>query len=212
MSNYSENPIDGLVALEILQFCINSMWPSDDIWRHRTWSTLAQIMACCLTAPSHYLNQCWLIINKVQPHSSGNHFTKDTSAINHLNQFENYMFKFSFKFPRGQWVNPWWPHDTKWHPRSWSTLVQVMACHILSAKPLPEPMVTYRALRNKLQWIFNQNSFFFKKNKFKNIVCKLFAIFFRPQCVTPSGWSGEQSQKESPSIKSAAPYRKNFRN
>ena len=23
-------------------------------------STLAQVMACCLTAPSHYLNQCWL--------------------------------------------------------------------------------------------------------------------------------------------------------
>ena len=27
-------------------------------------------MACCLTAPSHYLNQCWLIISKVLWHSS----------------------------------------------------------------------------------------------------------------------------------------------
>ena len=26
-------------------------------------STLVQIMACCLTAPSHYLNPCWLIIS-----------------------------------------------------------------------------------------------------------------------------------------------------
>ena len=33
------------------------------IWCHRFRSTLAQIMDCCLTAPSHYLNQCWLIIN-----------------------------------------------------------------------------------------------------------------------------------------------------
>ena len=32
---------------------------SDDIWRHRSGSTLAQVMACCLMAPSHYLNQCW---------------------------------------------------------------------------------------------------------------------------------------------------------
>ena len=30
---------------------INSLWP-----------TLVQVMACCLTAPSHNLNQCWLIM------------------------------------------------------------------------------------------------------------------------------------------------------
>ena len=32
-------------------------------------STLAQVMTCCLMAPSHYLNQCWLIISEVQWHS-----------------------------------------------------------------------------------------------------------------------------------------------
>ena len=48
----------------------NSLWPGDAIWRHRTRSTLVQIMACCLTAPSHYLNQCWLIISEVPWHSS----------------------------------------------------------------------------------------------------------------------------------------------
>ena len=43
---------------------INSAWylgPSDAIWQQRSGSTLAQVMACCLTAPSHYLNQCWLL-------------------------------------------------------------------------------------------------------------------------------------------------------
>ena len=49
---------------------LNSLWPRDAIWRQRSESTLAQVMACCLTAPSHYLNQCWLIITKVQWHSS----------------------------------------------------------------------------------------------------------------------------------------------
>ena len=34
----------------------NSLRPSNAIWRHRSGSTLAQVMACCLTAPSHYLN------------------------------------------------------------------------------------------------------------------------------------------------------------
>ena len=43
----------------------NSLRPSDAILRRRTGSTLAQVMACRLTAPSHYLNQCWLIISKV---------------------------------------------------------------------------------------------------------------------------------------------------
>ena len=38
----------------------SSLWPSDAIW-WQSGSTLAQVMACCLTAPSHYLNQCWLI-------------------------------------------------------------------------------------------------------------------------------------------------------
>ena len=39
--------------------CFNSSWPSDIIWWHWSGSNLVQLMACCLTAPSHYLNQCW---------------------------------------------------------------------------------------------------------------------------------------------------------
>ena len=34
---------------------LNSLRPSDAIWRQRSGSTLDQVMACCLTAPSHYL-------------------------------------------------------------------------------------------------------------------------------------------------------------
>ena len=42
---------------------IDLLWPSDGTWRQRFGSTLVQVMACCLTAPSHYLDQCWLIIS-----------------------------------------------------------------------------------------------------------------------------------------------------
>ena len=56
------------ISLKFLQW-VNSMWPSDTRWRQRSGSTLAQVMACCLTAPSHYLNQCRLIISEVQWHS-----------------------------------------------------------------------------------------------------------------------------------------------
>ena len=45
---------------------INSLWPRDAVWRHRSGSTLAQVMAWCLIAPSHYLNQCWPVNPSVQ--------------------------------------------------------------------------------------------------------------------------------------------------
>ena len=86
-------------------YLFNSLRPGDTIWRQRSGSTLVQVMACCLTAPSHYLNQCWLSISSVQWLSSNDNPTRDTSAINHYDPFENYISKISFKFPRGQWVN-----------------------------------------------------------------------------------------------------------
>ena len=72
---------------------VDSLWPSDALWQHRSGSTLAQVMACCLMAPSHYLNQCWLIISEVQWHSFEGNFRRDTSAIDHCKSF------------RCQWVN-----------------------------------------------------------------------------------------------------------
>ena len=54
----------------------------------RSGSTLAQVMTCCLMA-RNYLNQCWLIISKIQWHSSRGNFTRDTSAINYWNYLKN---------------------------------------------------------------------------------------------------------------------------
>ena len=62
---------------------INSLWPSDTICRHRSGSTLAQVMACCLTAPSHWLTQYWLLISKALWLSPECNFTKDIPATNH---------------------------------------------------------------------------------------------------------------------------------
>ena len=62
---------------------INSLWPSNAIWRHRFGSILAQIMACCLVAPSHCVNQSWLVINLVWWHQSQGNFMRDIAASNH---------------------------------------------------------------------------------------------------------------------------------
>ena len=45
--------------LSVLTHCY--MWLKDVRWLHRSGAALSQEMACCLTATSHYLNQCWLI-------------------------------------------------------------------------------------------------------------------------------------------------------
>ena len=69
--NSKQNKNDlALMRCQAIIWTINSLCPSDAIRRQGTESTLAHIMACCLMAPSHYLNQCWLIISKVLWHSS----------------------------------------------------------------------------------------------------------------------------------------------
>ena len=50
--------------------CISKFsWPCGDIWHRWFRSMLVQVMACCLMAPSHYMNQCWITINQVLWHS-----------------------------------------------------------------------------------------------------------------------------------------------
>ena len=78
------------------------MWLVDTIWCHRSGSTLAQVMACFLTAPSHFLNQYWLIVSKVLWHSTGQFHRKGSR---YLYGFENYQFKITAVSPGEQWVD-----------------------------------------------------------------------------------------------------------
>ena len=84
---------------------INSLWPSDAIWWHRSESTLPQLMACCLTAPSNYLNKCWLIIAKVLWHSFDNRFsTYAQPSITEI-RFEIGYLKFYSDLPGANELN-----------------------------------------------------------------------------------------------------------
>ena len=82
---------------------VNSLQPNDAIWRRRSGSTLSQVMACCLTAPSHYLNKCWLSINNVPRYPYKSIFTGNVQEFNMNNKIT--FPKFLPSFPRGQWVN-----------------------------------------------------------------------------------------------------------
>ena len=49
------NKVRGQLHKRYLSF--NSLWHSNTIWWHWSGSTLIQLMASCLTAPTYYLNQ-----------------------------------------------------------------------------------------------------------------------------------------------------------
>ena len=74
-------------------------------WRHRSESTVAMSMASYLTAPNHYLNQCWLFINKVQWHSSVEIFIRNTPKPSITTISFNYSSKITFKLFRDQWID-----------------------------------------------------------------------------------------------------------
>ena len=56
---YSSVPLAGLWLQHAELFQSNELVKS-------SWSTSFRVIACCLTAPSHYLNQCWIINSVVQ--------------------------------------------------------------------------------------------------------------------------------------------------
>ena len=84
---------------------INSLWPSDYNWCHISWSTLAQM------APSHYLNQSWLIISEVQWQShEGNHMRAISHEIPQQSvtkiRFKISYLKFHLNFPGANELTP----------------------------------------------------------------------------------------------------------
>ena len=129
-------------------------------------------MACCLVAPNHYLHQCWLITSKFQWHSSKANFTKENSAINHLNHLVSFL-----KSTRDQWVNSRWPKTMLYGQSTKKGLSQDFItalhwCH-MNAKHLKSPadqlfahqlvrLTSKEHLSSKLltgcdQWIFPIN-------------------------------------------------------
>ena len=100
---------------------MNSLWPSDAIRWQGTESTLAQVMAWCLTTPSHYLNQCWLIISKALSHSSEGIIMRRSEDTYQSNKIEIPFKKNAYKSPRGQWVKSDWSFMTKGVPQGFCT-------------------------------------------------------------------------------------------
>ena len=87
-----------------LHAILNTLWPGDAIWQYRAQSTLAQVMDCCLTAPSHYLKPCWLIISEVSWYSySPDSFTGNAQDLWY--EFKNDYIGITATPSRDHWVH-----------------------------------------------------------------------------------------------------------
>ena len=78
----------------------------DGIWRHRSGLTLAQVMACHLITPNHYLKQFDFSLMRlcgILPESSN--FIMSTQAIMLFKEFDYYTFEIMATSHRGPWVN-----------------------------------------------------------------------------------------------------------
>ena len=70
-----------IMIVNLISLLFNSLWPSYAIRWHESRSTVAQVMACCLTAPSHYQTQRWLIISEIFWHSPEGNLTLNAQDI-----------------------------------------------------------------------------------------------------------------------------------
>ena len=68
----------------------NSLCSSDGIWRHWTWPTLVQVIACFRAAPIQYPSIHCLITSKVVSRSPWGHSTSNAQDIDPCHELENY--------------------------------------------------------------------------------------------------------------------------
>ena len=110
---------------------LKKLWPCDAIWRHRSMSILAQVMACCLMPPSHYLDQCWLMVSEVLWQSPDSNFTENTKDIYLWNEFEIYSFETVVKTP-GANDRQFVPYNMHTTLLSFACLCTVDSCNIFT--------------------------------------------------------------------------------
>ena len=91
--------------LSLTSYIHESLWPGDAIWQYRSGLTLAQVMDCCLMAPSHDMNQSWLLVCGF---CWGIHLRDFSQCMPKLlfcmMSFNSILWKL-LPYPMGQWVN-----------------------------------------------------------------------------------------------------------
>ena len=86
-----------------IKWTMNLFCPSDVICQHRNGPALGRVIVSCLSPPSRYLNQCWLLFVKFRC------ISREMSKLVAKLLFCIMSFKFQFVklliYLRGHWVN-----------------------------------------------------------------------------------------------------------
>ena len=93
---------------------VTSLRPSDAIWWHKTWSTLAQVIGNLPYAPSQYMNQYLLINHEVLWHSHGSNFAWFLS-LELLSKWQILIWNPTVAYFMGQLVNSLRPRQNGRH-------------------------------------------------------------------------------------------------
>ena len=117
-------------------------------------------MPCCLMVPNYYLTKCWLIINKIQWHSSESNFTRDTSAINHAISLKITNLKFQSNLPGDKELNICLPPNKGELEFSWKTLKYSLSSH----GPYADILKPYYILSLKIYQTQQHSTFIYMYN------------------------------------------------
>ena len=92
------------VAGGIIMIIVNLLRLSDAYMCRWTGSSLVKIMACRCSAPSHYLNQCWNIVNWTFRNKNQWNWNWNSNIFIQEIVFENIVCKMASILSRPQWV------------------------------------------------------------------------------------------------------------
>ena len=89
--------------------CVNSSPRSAAYMHHWIGLAFVETMACrqvvSYSAPSHYLNQCWVIVNWTLKNKLPWNFNQNTKLFIHKNASANIFCKLAAILSRGRWGN-----------------------------------------------------------------------------------------------------------
>ena len=114
--------------------------------------------------PSHYLNQCWNIVNWT-PGTNFNEIVIENHTCSftkmHLKMLSASADHLVAILSRPQCVNTLCPSEDIWRPSSWSSLVQVITGHLFSFKPLPDLIVNWTLFKLEFKYkiLIKENAF-----------------------------------------------------
>ena len=108
--------------------CVNSLRPSDAYMRRKTNNHWFRQWLVAWTAPSHYLNQCWNIVDWTRRNKLQWNLNKNSNIFIHENALQNIVWKMAAILSRPQCINILGHDDAYMDHWTASLLAEVMIC------------------------------------------------------------------------------------